>query len=73
MVNLFFNIQGNPVYQFLMQLFVIGNILNLAYDHHPLDYQRMRLSENWNVLFTFAYVSELIIKVAGLGVTGYLG
>lgn len=73
LVNIFFNIQGNPVYQFLMQLLVIGNILNLAYDHYPIDYERLRLSEEWNILFTIAYVSEVVIKVAGLGVVGYLG
>jgi voltage-gated sodium channel type IV alpha len=54
-----------------MQLFVIGNILNLASDHYPIDMERLKQSENWNVLFTFAYMSEVIVKIAGLGVKGY--
>lgn len=54
-----------------MQILVIANLISISFDHYPIEISKLTMIETWNIIFTFAYILEFIIKVVGLGYIGF--
>ena len=67
-----FKVLESLIFQSFMQIVALMNILLLAFDSYPIDENLVSNQENWNLFFTLAYISELIIKLFAYGAKNYL-
>lgn len=66
-----FQIINSSFFEFLILMFIIGNIVILAlnYDEQPADYTEKL--NNANLVFTIVFIVEAVIKMYALSISKY--
>ncbi|KRX08462.1 hypothetical protein PPERSA_12943 [Pseudocohnilembus persalinus] len=62
----------DPFFLFLTTLLIIANTITLALDKYPTNSGYSNRLETANLIFTYCFVVEMVIKMFGLGIKGYL-
>lgn len=52
-------------------LLIIANTVVLAFDRHPISDNEANNIEKLNLVFTWCFLGEMIIKLIGLGIKAY--
>ena len=67
----FYKIAINPVFNYSITGIIVLNTVVMAIESYPEDPTIAGISYALNLLFTFIFVVEMIIKMIGLGLRGY--
>jgi hypothetical protein len=54
-----------------MTIAIIGNTLILSLDKYPVDLETNYVVEKLNIMFTFLFIFELILKIVAMGPKAY--
>ena len=68
----FFSICNNTYFSVFILLCIAVNTVTLSLDRYPIDYDVFMKLEIINNVCTYIFVGEMVIKLLGLGIKGYL-
>jgi hypothetical protein len=63
--------QDTHIFSKMMSLCIVLNTVVLAMDRHNIDNTTYQILLTANLIFTFVFLVEMIVKILGLGVLGY--
>ena len=66
-----YKIAINPVFNYSITGVIVLNTVVMAIESYPEDPTIASVSSVLNLIFTFIFVVEMVIKMIGLGVRGY--
>ena len=55
----------------IILLTIFLNTISLSLDRYPIDPDEIKMLENINIMCTWIFVGEMVIKIIGLGIVTY--
>ena len=59
------------MFTLMITMLIIANTFVLALDGYPRDFEREKIAQALNDIFSWCFVAEMIIKIIGLGFREY--
>ena len=67
-----YKLVNTPLYNFFVFCLIIGNTLALAVDGYPSSFEKQTILKALNEFFTWAFLTEMIMKIIALGLNNYV-
>lgn len=69
----FFRICMHDLFTFSMTFAILVNTLVLAFDKYPITYETQTYLEFVNMILSYIFIAEMVIKLLGMGIRDYCG